>query len=88
MIKWSKLLKDEIEAISKIATRAVEEGFDGSKATLNMDLSACHIVTPLRLHDLLTAEGSNFLHDIYGITDNIDRETGKMLNCFSPRYTA
>ena len=87
IIDWSKVSKEDLIKIGNIAQRAVDGGFDGKLLTLNMDLSAAHLDTPLDLDAFLTAPVSDFWHDIYGITAHMDRETGKLKDCFLPRYT-
>lgn len=48
---------------------------------------ACHGGScPLRLQELLDAEANDFAHDILGIRRHLDRETGKLQDCFLPRY--
>ena len=55
--------------------------------TLEMDLCAFHVKGPgLRLRELLEAENFEFVHDVGGITLNIDRDTLEMRNHFWPRY--
>ena len=57
--------------------------------SLQMDIVATHISgCPLRLKALLEAPISDFIHDIYGILKHLDRTTGKLQDCFVPRYTA
>jgi hypothetical protein len=52
-----------------------------------MDLTACHANgCRLRLTDLLAADEVNFAHDIFGIRRHLDRTTGKLLDCFVPRF--
>lgn len=54
---------------------------------LEMDVTAVHANgCPLRLVDLLEADEFNFSHDIFGIHRHLDRETGKLGDCFSPRF--
>ena len=78
---------EETKLIQKIAKRAVERDPELTMLGLDMDLSACHANgCPLRLTELLAADNLNFVHDIYGIRQNIDRETGQLQNCFCPRY--
>jgi len=55
--------------------------------TLVMDLEVVHNNIPLNLNNLLIADSENFLHDIYGIMGNIDRETGELKNGFAPRFS-
>jgi hypothetical protein len=53
---------------------------------LNMDVTATHCNgTPLDLEKLLAFDEFNVAHDIYGIMDCIDRNTGKLTSGFLPR---
>lgn len=90
MITWTKD-KDTMELESKIAKRAVKMAIDLNvqykQMTAIMDIDACHSNDcPLKLQELLEADDSNFAHDVFGIRANIDRTTGKLQNCFLPRY--
>jgi hypothetical protein len=52
-----------------------------------MDITACHLNgCPLRLGELLGADDANFAHDVFGIRRHLNRETGKLEDCFCPRY--
>ena len=91
MIEWNKVSKEDSEIISKCIKRAVKMKLAiGGNDTLDMsmDVTAAHLAQPLKLQALLEADNSNFGHDICGIQRHIDRETGKMLNFFLPRFTA
>lgn len=83
------MTKQDFILISKIAKRAIkiDNGFD--YLTLQMDLHACiENNNSLKLEELLNADEFNFCHDIYGISNNMNRETGKLENCFLPRYAS
>ncbi len=55
----------------------------------HMDISACIANNfPLKLQEWLDAPDGDFLHDFYGITRHINRKTGKIENCFLPRFAA
>lgn len=74
--------EDEAEIIEKIAARAVKgaakHGIKLDQVSTEMDVTATHANgCPLRLQELLEADEFNFSHDIVGITNNIDRTTGK-----------
>lgn len=43
---------------------------------------------PLKLEALAKADEANFAHDVFGIRRHIDRETGKLGDCFLPRFAA
>jgi hypothetical protein len=60
------------------------------RLSLSMDLDACHSNgCSLDLIALLfSASDFDLVHDVCGIQRHIDRETGKLGDCFLPRYTA
>lgn len=76
--------------INKIANRAILILGDGDKLSIEMDISACHSSgCKLDLVKLLwDFDDLNFIHDVTGIAVNLDRSTGKLLNCFHPRSAA
>ena len=86
MINWSAITEEENETIYWIVSRAYNV-FALSKFKLTMDITACHITNPLRLAELSGASDGDFAHDILGIRENINRDTGKLENCFLPRYS-
>jgi hypothetical protein len=91
MVKFNATKKDT-KLIMQITKRAVEL-FKANKRQvdfidLNMDITACHLNgRPLKLQAMLIADEFNFMHDILGIRNNINRETGKIENCFLPRFS-
>lgn len=80
----------DAELIDQIAKRAesMSRKFNPkfNMLTTVLDLRHCHKSCPLRLADLLHASDYDFAHDVFGITRHIDRNTGKLTNCFLPRY--
>lgn len=92
MINW-KTTKSDYALIKKIANRALTEipalAKDWYEQDIEMDITACHMNgCPLKLADLLKADGFNFMHDILGINRHINRKTGKLDNHFLPRFAA
>lgn len=92
MINWN-ITKEDHELVNKIVDRvqkgAEKHDFPLDRMSTYMDISACHLNdNPLRLTELLEADDFNFFHDTIGISRHIDRETGKLLNCFVPRYSS
>lgn len=76
-----------IVAIAKRAETMQPTCMEHSRTDWLMDITACHLNGfPLRLDDLLAADDMNFAHDVFGIRRHIDRETGKLLDCFLPRF--
>jgi hypothetical protein len=81
------------EVIIKIARRAVamaaDAGEDYKQQDAVMDITAVHLNDcPLRLEALSEADNFNFAHDVFGIRRHLNRETGKLENFFSPRFSA
>lgn len=88
--------REDFALIEEIAYRAMSlanrygiTSLDGPRTKMDwhMDLAACHANgCPMKFAELLGADDANFSHDVFGIARHIDRETGKLGNCFSPRY--
>ena len=91
MIDFS-VSKKEYEIIVKIAHRfqSIMEGMQlvpPEFQDILMDLSAVQNKNPLKLQELLNADGPNFTHDVGGIRKNLNRTTGELENCFVPRFS-
>ena len=95
MITWTKD-KATMDLENQIARRAVKMAIDVCEGDFSykqmdalMDIDACHSNgCPLKLQELLETNDVNFAHDVFGIRRHIDRTTGKLQNCFLPRYAA
>ena len=92
ILNW-KVTREEAEAITAIAHRASAMARDAGRVypvlTADMDITATHNNgCPLNLSALLAAAAGDFAHDIFGIQRHIDRNTGKLGDCFLPRYAA
>lgn len=75
--------------VMKIAQRAHKALPGRSIMDWAMDVEATHCNgNPLRLADLLAADGFSFLHDMTGICRHLDRDTGQLNNHFLPRFSA
>lgn len=84
---------EEYHLIERIVNRQADlqqrlwpgEPFDRLRAF--MDITAVHLNgCPLRLKELLEARDLDFAHDLGGIARHLDRRTGKLTNCFLPRF--
>jgi len=85
MVKFNAT-PEEYALISKIVKRAQEELSVSDPVSLTMDLDATHSNgTPLDFEKLLGFDKFNFAHDIFGIMNHIDRNTGELTRCFLPR---
>ena len=85
------ITKQDMDTILAIVERADElsrtldqGGVD--RLSLTMDLEATHASCPLQLEALLMADNGNFAHDVFGIRRHMNRETGKLGDCFMPRF--
>ena len=75
------------QIVDRAHARALKAGHDAKKHTLLMDVTTCHANgCPLRLADLLAADDFNLIHDVFGIARHIDRSTGRLGDCFVPRF--
>lgn len=85
-----EITKTDYQTISKIANRMMSlptsATFFRQKIDWEMDIEAAHQDVGLKLSELLKADDGNFAHDLTGIRDNLNRDTGKLENCFLPRY--
>ena len=91
---WAKyhMQKNDFKTISLIAKRALTDipalNNHTDHMSLMMDIEFTHEASPIKLDELLAADPGNFGHDIIGIHNHFNRETKKLENGFSPRYTA
>ncbi len=85
-----KTTQTEFDIINEIVDRAwglgwLRRSYENRMAIV-MDLAATHANgNPLRLADLRDADDFNFAHDMSGICNCLDRETGTLTGGFSPR---
>lgn len=82
--------KKDALLIHQIAMRAAMLYQDAKirMATLDidMDVTAVHANgCPLNLEKLFAFPDFDFMHDITGINRHLDRNTGKLMDCFLPR---
>lgn len=91
-ISFSTTKADAI-LIAQIADRAAKIsaangwGQKYGALTAAMDITICHSNgCPLDLKGLLAANHFDFAHDMLGINRHMDRHTGKLTDCFSPRF--
>ena len=87
MIDWSRITKEDAIAISKIAMLAADGDPTYDVMALDMDLTACHTHgCPLDLDHMAQASRADLMHDVLGIDQCLDRETGHLRYCFVPRF--
>lgn len=84
-IDWSGATLADTKMIAKISKRAAK--LTGRQVLqIHMDIIAAHTHgCPLDLTKFLKFNKSSFLHDIFGISEYLDKKTGKLLNRFVPR---
>jgi hypothetical protein len=85
MVEFAKFTTEEYAMVQVIAKRAVKMKIYRDRLTADMDISAAHATCPLDLVRLLEADNFNFGHDMAGIRDHLNRETGKLERFFLPR---
>ena len=82
-----KARREELETINKIVKRAlgieVTRNLIDDPISLFMDIDS--ISSGLDLSKFLSFDNFNFCHDVFGIIENMNKETGKLENCFLPR---
>lgn len=84
---------EEIAIIKQIAKRAVRlyaaAGVNLDLLDVMMGVTVTHANgCRLGLRRLLAADDFNFAHDITGISRHLNRATGKLQECFQPRFAA
>ena len=87
MIKWNAS-KTELDLILRIVKRA-EASIPGlRRQQIVMDLEACHCNgNPLNFIAMYEAPIGDLVHDVVGISNHINRDTGQLEDSFSPRYS-
>jgi hypothetical protein len=91
MLNWKVSRKDRL-LIDGIVDRAmnalIEIGINADREDVAMDIVCVHNnIYRLRLADWLAADDFNFLHDLYGIRNCLNRVTGKFVGLFHPRFS-
>lgn len=87
MIDWGLASKEDIDGAFAAIERMEREGvLHRDRITTARDLLACHTHgCPLDFGAMQTCRIQDLAHDIHGIAQHIDRNTGKLLDCFMPR---
>ena len=81
--------KEEMELIRWITKRAVAKHPELDYLSLSMDITATHLNgCKMALQRLLESDDFNFFHDVCGIYEHINRETGALEKSFLPRFSA
>ncbi len=87
----NKTTKEELELCGKIAERASsmanKYAQEYKQSTAFMDIELTHSNNPIDLERLLNADDVNFAHDVFGIRNHLNRSTGELMDCFSPRHS-
>ena len=81
--------KERYQKYVEIAKRAEGEGlYNKERISLLMDIESADQKFHLRLDDWLNADEFNFAHDLYGITNNINRNEFPAIDfgLFIPRF--
>lgn len=79
--------KETIKVIGEIADRAVAFNPSYDKTVVVMDLLVLYDTgVEMRWEELLNAPALDFMHDINGINQHLNRNTYKLEDGFCPRY--
>jgi hypothetical protein len=85
MTKWERLNINDYNMIKAIVIRSLQIGLNINPTIVENDLICVHVIDcRLDLKKLYLSKVADFVHDILGIHENINRETGK-INYFVPR---
>ena len=80
-------MNKNIETIGKIVNRAVAINPAYNKTTVMMDLLVLYDTgVEMRWDEFLNAPVFDFMHDINGINQHLNRRTYKLEDGFCPRY--
>jgi len=87
MVDFKRGTKKDFKVIERIVRRlSAFPEFDIDEVSVRMDIMATHISgCPLDFDKLEGFDDFNFLHDMGGISEHLDRKTGKLKDCFLPR---
>jgi hypothetical protein len=90
-IKGPRLSPLELQLINQIAERGrmmyLRAKLDVPIWQIEGELMLAHKKRPLRLGELAQADDFNFAHDVIGIRNHINLETGEMSDHFLPRFS-
>lgn len=79
--------KETIKVIGEIANRAIAFNPSYDKTVVVMDLLVLYDTgVKMRWKELLNAPALDFMHDINGINQHLNRNTYKLEDGFCPRY--
>ena len=90
-INWDAVTKETMDYTNRCADRLLNIGEKIKSETqpdvvgVMMDLCAASLTTPIDFEKLLKSDIHDFIHDILGIANHLDRDTGELRNCFLPR---
>lgn len=80
--------KEDMDLVLIIVGRIIGKwGPSVAPKLLAMEITACHLNgCKLDLQALSQADDFNLQHDVFGIRRHLDRDTGKLKDCFLPRF--
>ena len=88
ILNWKSSREDAL-AIGRIVEKAATLVPKLKAFAVAMDLTACHLHgCPLDLAAMESGSDLDLLHDFVGIARHLDRQTGKLTDCFLPRFAA
>jgi len=88
MIDWNKstFTKADYKAVLTIVDRVEAlANLKVDRMSVMMDIEAANIVCPLDLEKLTSFDDASLMHDVVGIANHLNRDTGTLEDCFLPR---
>ena len=89
MIDWDSVKPEVTDNAFKIIERAQNSGYEipnNDWSGLLMDLEATSLNVDIDWESFLNAGEGDFGHDLWGIYENLNRQTGELDNGFLPRF--
>ena len=77
---------NKLQTLSTIAHQARDKGLRREIIQTVMDLNLVDEHYDVDWAAMAADNGSNMLHDVVGIAHHLDRKTGKLKDCFLPRF--
>ena len=80
-------MKEKLDLMCQIADRAQELGAEhNDRITFMLDMECADKAFNMDWKGLLMADDFNFVHDVCGIQNHVDRKNKQMSNRFLPRF--
>jgi hypothetical protein len=82
-ITFAKVPKAPLDKIWAV----VKASYPKSRGHFEMDMAATEAVNPMDWQRMADSDEFNICHDVFGILNCLNRETGRLENLFLPRFS-